>query len=203
MTSKLPAPLLSRKFFGRRMSLILALAALNIGIGAVVSVLKLPIYLDSIGIVIAAMVLGLLPAVLCAAITCAVGFFLINPYLPAYFGTSVVIALLATVCRRANLFRSLPLAVLSGLIIAVGAALASAPITAILFGGTTLSGADAITAFFVSSGHALLESVFYAGLMSEPIDKVLVCLVAFGVLRSLPRSFYNRNGIRYYRHERT
>ena len=201
MRAALPDPLLSRKFLGRRFSLILGLSALNLAIGAVVSLLKLPIYLDSIGIVIAAIVLGAIPAILCGAVTCGVGFFLVNPYLPAYFGTSIIIALLATLCRRLNLFRSLAFTIFSGLIIALGAALASAPVTVFIFGGATLSGADAITAFFVSSGNALLESVLYAGLASEPVDKVLVCLIAFGVLRSLPKSFYSRNGLRGYRHE--
>ncbi len=87
------------------------------------------------------------------------------------------------------------------LIIALGAALASAPVTAFLFGGATLSGVDAITAFFVSSGNAILKSVLYAGFASEPVDKILVCLIAFGVLRSLPCSFYSRNGLRSYRND--
>lgn len=201
METQLPTSIFSRRLLGRRFSLILGLAALNLAIGAVVSLIKLPIYLDSIGVVIAAIVLGVIPAIVCGAITCGVGFFLVNPYLPAYFGTSIVIALLAVLCRRLNLFRSLPLAMVSGLIIAIGAALASAPITAYLFGGATLSGVDAITAFFVSSGKALIESVLYAGLASEPVDKVLVCLIAFSVLRSLPNSFFSKNGLRSYRND--
>ena len=199
MKTQLPVPLTSRKYLARRASLIVGLAALNLAIGAVVSLLKLPIYLDSIGIVLSAVVLGFLPAVVCGIITCGVGFFLINPYLPAYFGTSVVIAALAVLCRRFNLFRNMGLTVVSGIIIAIGAALASAPVTAIAFGGATLSGADAITAFFVASGNALLQSVLYAGLAAEPVDKVLVCIIAFGVLRSLPSSFYADNALRHYR----
>ena len=142
------------------------------------------------------LVLGVIPGILCGVVTCGIGFFLVNPYLPAYFGTSIVIVLLTALCRRLNMFRSLPLAIAGGLLIALGAALASAPVTALLFGGATLSGVDAITTFFVSSGNALLESVLYAGLTSEPVNKILVCLIAFGVLRALPRSFFSENGMR-------
>jgi energy-coupling factor transport system substrate-specific component len=77
------------------------------------------------------------------------------------------------------MYRNLGTTIISGLVVAVVAALCSAPVTAIVFGGVTASGSDLVTAFFRGTGRSLLQSVLISGLSSEPVDKTLVSLVAF------------------------
>lgn len=169
-------------------SLVLAFVALNLTVGGLVSWLKLPVYLDSLGIVMATLLLGWRYGVWCAVLTCFLGFFS-RPYLPFYVLTSIAIAIAVELLRRRNMYRNLGTTIVAGLIVAVVAALFSAPVTAIVFGGVTASGSDLVTAFFRGTGRSLLQSVLISGLSSEPVDKTLVSIVAFLSLRGLPERF--------------
>ncbi len=180
----------------QKLSLLLSLTAVNLTLGALVSYLKLPIYLDSIGLLLATITLGFPWGVLCAVATVVLGFFLINPYLPAYIGTAVAICGATEILFRLGMFNSLIRAVLSGLVIAVVTATVSAPVTAYLFGGITLSGADALTAYFLTTGKTLLDSAMLSGISSEPVDKTLVCIFVYLILQRIPKSVTTRFELR-------
>jgi energy-coupling factor transport system substrate-specific component len=182
-----------------RTSLVIAFTALNLTIGGLVAWLKLPIYLDSMGIVLASLLLGWRAGVVCAVLTCAFGFFLVNPYLPFFTGTAIVIALVVDQLRRRNMYRTTVLTFVSALILACAAALTSAPVAAFVFGGVTTSGSDLLTAFFRTTGRNLLDSVMLSQFTSEPVDKTIVTFVAISVVRALPRSFLAQHQLRAYR----
>jgi|ERR1700733_1671315 len=179
-----------------KLSLLISLTAVNLALGAVVSYLKLPIYLDTLGLVLATITLGVAWGIACALLTVAVGFFVINPYLPAYVLTGICIAVTVEILFRARMYQSWWRAAISGLIVAIVSATTSAPITTYLFGGMTLSGADAITAYFFATGKTLLNSALLSGLSSEPIDKVLVSLIAYLTLQRVPPKVSKRYGLR-------
>ncbi len=179
-----------------RTSLVIAFTALNLTIGGLVAWLRLPIYLDSTGIVLASLLLGWRAGVACAVLTCLLGFFIVNPYLPFFTGTAVAIALVVDQLRRRNWYRSPLLIVVSALILASVAALVSAPVAAFVFGGVTTSGSDLITAFFRATGQSLLQSVMLSQFTSEPVDKLIVTLVSISVIRALPKSFLTQHGLR-------
>ena len=179
-----------------RTSLVIAFTALNLTIGGLVAWLRLPIYLDSTGIVLASLLLGWRAGVSCAVLTCLVGFFVVNPFLPYFTGTAVVIALVVDQLRRWNMYRSTVLTFVSALILASAAALTSAPVAAFVFGGVTTSGSDLITAFFLATKRSLLDSVMLSQFTSEPVDKTIVTFVAIAVIRALPKSFLAQHGLR-------
>jgi energy-coupling factor transport system substrate-specific component len=170
-------------------SLVLAFVALNLAVGGLVSFMKLPIFLDSIGIMMATILLGWPYGVAVAVITVGLGFFFVNPYLPFFVVTAVGIAIAVEFLRRRNMYRSLWTTAVSGFIVAVVSAILSAPVKAYLFGGVTASGSDLITALFLKTGRNVFESVFLSGLSSEPIDKILVSIIAFAALNGLPNKF--------------
>lgn len=182
-------------YLPKRIYIAIALAVLNLTIGGLVAAFKLPIYLDSLGIVLATILLGWRLGVLTALITVGIGFLTINPYLPFYVMTSLVIVMTVAVLYRTKMFDSLFRTIVSGLIIAGLSALASAPITTYL-GGNTLSGADAITSFLLASGRSLWGSVLITGLTAEPVDKVLVSVLAYLTIRRLPHRLLDTAGLR-------
>ena len=182
-----------------RTSLVIAFTALNLTIGGLVAWLRLPIYLDSTGIVLASLLLGWRAGVSCAVLTCLVGFFVVNPFLPYFTGTAIVIALVVDQLRRWNMYRSTVLTFVSALILACAAALTSAPVAAFVFGGVTTSGSDLITAFFLATKRSLLDSVMLSQFTSEPVDKTIVTFVAVSVIRALPKSFLAQHGLRAHR----
>jgi energy-coupling factor transport system substrate-specific component len=172
--------------------LVVGLVVLNISVGTLVSLLKLPIYLDSIGIVVAAILLRPQWAVAVGVLTAVIGWLTINPFLCWYTGTAIGIALTASGLARAGLFRHHWTVPVAGLIIGIVAAILSAPVTAYLFSGVTASGVDFLTALIVQTGLSLVKSVFLAGLASDPVDKLIVCVLAYTLCRSLPRRVLDR-----------
>jgi len=183
----------------KKLSVALSLAALNLVIGSFVSFFKLPLYLDSIGIFTATILLGWRYGVICALLTVSAGSLLINPYLVFYAATSIGIATTVYILRRLNLFRNYATVIISGIVVAVVSAMLSAPITAYLFEGSTLSGTDALTAYFMATGRTLLNSVLLAGISSEPVDKIIVALASYQLLKSLPLSFIEKHRFNRYR----
>ena len=99
-----------------RLILIALGAALNCSIGTIVYVLKLPVFLDSIGTILVALLLApdRIAAFVCAWAAGWVGLAvsgMINPFLPWFALTDVVIALVAAllVTRAAPIFRARPI----------------------------------------------------------------------------------------------
>ncbi len=172
-----------------------ALAVFNLAVAFIVAAAKLPIYLDSIGIVVSTIILGWPYGVICALITVGAGSLLVNPYLWAYTITAVAIVPATELLYRAGMFRNIVLAVVSGLLISIVTALLSAPVNAAL-GGNTFSGSDAITAFMMASGRSLLQSVLVSSFTSEPVDKVLVAVLSYLAIRGIPQRVANAYGFR-------
>jgi len=172
-----------------------ALAVFNLATAFIVAAAKLPIYLDSVGIVVSTIVLGWPYGVLCALVTVAAGSLLVNPYLWAYTITALAIVPVTELLYRAGMFRNVLLAAVSGLVISIVTALLSAPVSAAL-GGNTFSGSDAIAAFMMASGKSLMQSVFVASFAAEPVDKVLVAVLAYLAVRGIPQRVASRYGFR-------
>jgi energy-coupling factor transport system substrate-specific component len=175
-----------RRFTLDQIGLIAFCAALNAGIGFFVQLLKLPIYLDLVGTVFASVLSGPLIAVITAVVGIVLLGFLTVPTAFAYIGTAIIIALAAAWFSRFGFGRRLIPTVIFGLILGIISAVVSAPITVYLFGGVSLVGADAVTAFFRAMGQTIFTSVFLGGLATDPVDKLAVSLIVYSVVRSLP-----------------
>ena len=83
-------------------------------------------------------------------------------------------------------------AVGAGLVTGIVAAVVSAPIAAIVFGGVTGSGVDALVAAFRAGGDSLYTSTLKQGLLSDPLDKMITSFVVFFIITSLSRRFVAR-----------
>ena len=180
-------------------------AALNFAIGNVVYLVKLPIYLDSIGTILCALLIfpDRLAAVTCAFIAGLIGIILtglvLNPFLPWFVFTMLAIVLVsalltarATETFRARPARPLPFfgkVILYGVITGIASAIISAPVVVYLFGGVTGSGSAFVVAFFLKTGQRLLDSALFAGLTTEPVDKTVQVLLAALLYRATPGEF--------------
>lgn len=244
--------------------------ALNIALGSTVGqVLKLPIYLDSLGTIITGVLGGPLAGMLTGVLTNVIWAVVLPPPLQApdafwFWITAGVIGLLAGLWGRLGIFRSRPaddprslglalgaaaLAVLialytftraygsvdlfksnlhfseaafaasrlvfvivlvafaalagwaifvrrdagamlvltAGLVTGIVAGIVSAPIAAHVYEGVTGSGTDLLVAAFRRGGADLYQATLQQSLLSDPLDKMITCLLAFTVLASLPR----------------
>jgi energy-coupling factor transport system substrate-specific component len=180
-------------------------AALNFAIGNIVYLVKLPIYLDSIGTILCALLIfpDRRAAFACASVAGFIGVILsglvLNPFLPWFMFTMLAIAAVSALltARATGTFRARPLGVpafaanvvIYGVLTGLASAIVSAPVVVYLFGGVTGSGSAFVVAFFLKTGEQLLNSALYAGLTTEPIDKTLQVLLAALLYRATPGEF--------------
>jgi len=160
----------------------------NFGIAALVSVLKLPLYLDAIGTILITLMLGWRAGVIAGI----VGFTLmtitgIGPYHIYFIGTQAVIALVTHFMASKKMFNSVVKVVITGILMGLIAAIVSAPVITYHFGGVEGNGAGLVTAFLIKTGNTIMESVVYKGLSVEPLDKTIQCLLVFFTIKALSK----------------
>jgi energy-coupling factor transport system substrate-specific component len=166
--------------------------AMNIALGTIVHTLKLPIFLDAVGTITVTLLLGMPAGIAVGVLSFLIGGLLTDPVLPWFSGTQAIIAIYTHIVARYAGFKSIPKTILSGIGLGVVAAIASAPVIVMLFGGITGSGSSLVVAFLLKSGQGIIKSVLLSGLASEPLDKTLQCLLSMWILRGLPKSILQK-----------
>ena len=78
------------------------------------------------------------------------------------------------------------------MIIAVALSVIAIPIRVYMFGGVTGSGADFITAYLLATGRDLFSAVLITVIGDNIIDKVVTALLAWAIVKGLPRRFTSR-----------
>lgn len=170
----------------RTLTLIVFSIAINMVIGQLSSMLKLPIFLDSIGTLICTLLAGPWVALLSGLLTNLLWGLLSGPIAAAFAPVAMMIGLSAGLLARAGGFRTLPRVILSGVVITFALMIVAVPIRTYLFAGTTGSGADFFVAYFHAVGDNLLESVAITVLGANIADKVASAIIAWLLVRQLP-----------------
>ncbi|WP_421218595.1 ECF transporter S component [Aeromonas jandaei] len=161
--------------------------AINMVAGQAVSMLKLPIFLDSIGTVLCAILAGPWMAIATGLLTNLLWGLLTGPIAAAFAPVAMMIGLSAGLLARDGWFNNLPKVVVSSVVITLALTLVAIPIRSYLFGGATGSGADFVVAYLHAMGSDLQESVAVTVLGTNLLDKLLTVLIAWGLVRRLPQ----------------
>ncbi|MBA2683024.1 MAG: ECF transporter S component [Gemmatimonadaceae bacterium] len=170
------------------LALIPRAVALNLALGAVVGALKLPVYLDSVGTILVAVLAGPWAGVVTGIVSNSVLGLLVSPALFAFIPVAIVIGWLAGVAGRLGAFRTLAGSLAAGLVIGIAAALVSAAIVIALMGGLTASGTGILTiAIRATFGTSVDSAAKIAAVLTDALDKPLSCALVFLVLERLPR----------------
>ena len=182
-----------RTDFSTRVIVLIPIAiAINIAVGQIVVLLKLPVFLDSIGTVLVAILAGPLAGALTGTLANIIWGALTNPESLFYAPVALLIGLSAGILAHFGFFRVWWKVVISGFIIAIIAAFASAPITVGVFGGISTSGTSFLVAYLEATGKNLITSVLSTSFIFEPVDKIVTCLVAWAIVKSLSVRFVSR-----------
>ncbi len=164
-----------------------AAVAINLVTGGIVKELSLPVYLDTIGTVMIAVLTGVWPGILVGTLSqLLLGLLTGYQYLPFVVIQWLLAAVVAMAARRHG-FASYPRAVASGLLAGALCGAASTVISYTLFRGSTGGGVSWITAALRSAGVPLGTAVAISSSSTDLVDKTIVILVAATVLRHLPR----------------
>lgn len=166
--------------------------AINIVVGQIVLVLRLPVFLDSIGTVLVGVMAGPWAGALTGALSNIIWGLAVAPDLLPWFPVAAAIGFTAGVLANLRLFRTWPKVVLTGFVVSLVAAVVGTPIAVYLFGGITGSGSSLITAFLLQTGRDLITAVLSTQFIVEPIDKIVTCLAAFAITRGMSRRYLAR-----------
>lgn len=182
----------ARQFTTSTYALIPIGIALNIVIGeltgritAVAPIPGLTIYLDSIGTVLVAVLVGPFAGAATGGLSNIIwGFF--NPIPLPFAVVAIAIGLLAGIFANIGWFRRIYLVPIAGLITGLVGAIMSAPLSAFIFGGVTGAGTDALVAAFRAYGDSVLTATTKQGLLSDPTDKLITFVIAYLIILALP-----------------
>lgn len=181
-------------------SLVLIPAAVGINyIGKMfASILKLPLWLDAIGTVLAAMLGGPIVGAITGAINNIIYGLTMDPMSFVYALTNIAIGLVVGVLAAKGWVKTLPKAIVTGVVIALVATLVSTPINIALWGGQTGNvWGDGIFAIMTASGMPVWISSLVDEFVVDFFDKIATVLIAFAIFKGLPKNMtamFNNSG---------
>ena len=153
------------------------------------SVLKLPLWLDSIGTCIGGILGGPVIGGICGAANNLIfGFTTGDSITLVYALTSLGIGAAAGIMARLGHMKTLPGALLTACVTGLTAVVISTPLNIIFWGGTTGNiWGDAVFAWSQASGLPVFLGSFLDEVVVDVPDKFITLLIVFAIVKGLPR----------------
>ncbi|MCZ7536074.1 MAG: ECF transporter S component [Acidimicrobiia bacterium] len=170
---------ITKDFTTRARVLIPIGVTINIVGGLIVNLLHLPVYLDTIGTVLVAVLAGPWVGATTGAASNIILGLVVRPTLLPYTITTVTVGLVAGYMAKAGFFQRFWKVVVVGIVLVFAATFTVAPTTAIFFGGATGGGADIIRGTILATGEKLMAAMFRAEFLLQPVDKITVVVIAY------------------------
>lgn len=179
---------LKNQFSTKSLVLIPIAVGINLIGGTLCSVLKLPLFLDTIGTLVVACLSGPWVAALTGLLTNVFLAIVANPVNFPYAIVSVLVGLTAGYMARAGFFNKRWGIVAVWIAITLVNAMSAALITSFVFGGATgINGTSVLTAALVVALQDVLLSVFSSAIFENLIDKGISVLIAYAIWRKIPQ----------------
>lgn len=161
--------------------------AINIIGGMISAQLNLPFFMDSIGTVVIATIMGPLIGGSTGILTNVVLGLLRGDVLGMAFGlanmsTGLIVGFMAKYGKFKNWLHLL----VATILITLSNSIIAAPIVVILYGGVSGAGVDLLVAGVLSAGQDIFSSAFLARLPVNLVDKGIAIIIAFIILKKLP-----------------
>lgn len=180
---------MSGKISVHKITLIALAVVINIVGSYIALVLHLPIYLDSMGTIMTAILLGpfygLFPGVLSALVTGMTS----DIYALYYMPVGIVLGVMTGFVFQKNKSNKL---FVKSFCISIPASLISACITANLFGGITSSGSTMLVQLLAKTPLGLTLSCLIVQFFTDYFDRLLSLWLVFSVIKKLPDSLTNK-----------
>lgn len=173
----------------KKLSIIALAIALNVVGGQIALLLHLPVYLDSIGTILIAVIYGPFYGILPPLLYGMVMGFTLDIYSLYFMPVGIILGLTTGIVSRALNLQG-RLIVPGALIITIPGTITSALITALLFGGITSSGSTVIVQILNKAGMGLTASVFVVQILTDYLDRLISLALVAALLRAIPARFY-------------
>lgn len=156
----------------------------------VAGLLKLPLWLDSIGTVLSAMLAGPIIGALSGMINNIIYGVTADPISTVYAITSGVIGLIVGVMAYKGWLKNFKTVIVVGLVVGLAAAVISTPLNLIFWGGQTGNvWGDAFYAFLVSNDVPVWLASFGDSVVVDVPDKLATVIVGYLIFKGLPNNF--------------
>lgn len=159
--------------------------AINFVGAQIATVLKLPIYMDSIGTIFSAMLCGPWVGAVAGGLTNVVTG-ITMPVNFAFMPVNIVIGLLTGFLSRKNMFSIWWKSIVSVIIIAFVTIAVSSPIVVLVYGGVTGSTTSIITATAMAAGANIWAAVIGTEGVFTLIDKIVAYVISLLVIKVIP-----------------
>lgn len=164
---------------------------INIVIGELIGSIGVPLYLDSLGTVLMAALLGPVAGLATGTLSSVVWGF-INPAALPFAAVSAATGWMAGWAIQRGALQRIWRIVVSGAIIGIISGMLAAPVAAFVYGGTAGLGTGALVSVFREFGNSLLASVTMQSLVSDPLDKIVVLFLVALTVKALPQRVLKR-----------
>lgn len=151
--------------------------------------LKLPLWLDSIGTCIAAVLAGPIVGGICGAANNIIYGLTMDPISTVYALTNLGIGIAVGILAYKGFMKNIKGAIITGLIVGVVAVVISTPLNIIFWGGTTGNiWGDALYAWCASQNLPIWLASGLDELVVDVPDKLAVVLIVFAIMKGLPKN---------------
>ncbi|MDO5786020.1 MAG: hypothetical protein Q4P20_13275 [Eubacteriales bacterium] len=162
--------------------------AVNFICGNLVLTLKLPLYLDSIGTFLVAILAGPWVGGLTGLLSIAINS-IMDPSLLPFALIAGVLGVVIGILARKKMFVSFGRFLISAILVSVVAVIMSVIVTIVFFGGFDTSGNSIMIAGMISAGIPFWPAQFIGNFISEVPDKFISLLVPYLVIRGMSERY--------------
>ncbi|MCI5869451.1 MAG: ECF transporter S component [Dorea sp.] len=162
--------------------------AMNIVLGIITSALGIPLYLDTLGTVLSAAILGPLPGIIVGALSNIITGLIYSvsdiPFCLVNMAVGLVVGLVAKKFK----FDWIQ-ALIVGLVLSVLCPAIGTPIGIFVYGGLNGTFSDVLVMSLVQGGKSIFQASFLRNIASNLIDKVGTCLIGCALIKAMPMRF--------------
>ena len=176
-------------FSVRRMCILAMAIALNVVGGQIALLLHLPVYLDSMGTILAAILYGPIYGVIPPLLYGLVMGFTMDIYSLYFMPVGVILGLVTGMVSMAFPLKKLRI-IPGALLITVPGTVVSSVITAVLFGGITSSGSTILVQILNKAGLGLAASVFIVQILTDYADRLISLFLVTSLILVIPPELY-------------
>ena len=152
-------------------------------------VLKLPLWLDSIGTCLAAVLAGPIAGAICGAANNIIYGLTMDPISTVYALTNIAIGLAVGILAHKGFMKNIKLSLVTAVVAGLVAVVVSTPLNMAFWGGTTGNvWGDAVYAWAIANNLPVFFASFIDELIVDLPDKIAVLLIVFAISKNLPKS---------------
>ncbi len=162
--------------------------AMNIVLGIITSALGIPLYLDTLGTVLTAAIIGPIPGIIVGALSNIITGLMYSvtdiPFCLVNMAVGLIVGLVAKKFKF-----TLVSAIITGLALSFICPAIGTPIGIYVYGGLNGSVSDVLVMSLVQAGKDIFQASFLRNVASNLVDKVGTCVIAWALIKTIPMRF--------------